>query len=111
MLQLDLNNFEDEILEASEPCIVTFKREACHLCKGLTPVMERLSHRYKYKFAIIDCDGQPELINLFEVEGVPTVFVFIDGNGSEVEYPEHPNMISGYSEAYLIRFLEEIKNV
>ena len=45
-------------------------------------------------------------MDVFDVDGVPTVFLFSEGDGKEIEYPKYPNPISGYSEDYLVDYLE-----
>ena len=108
MVNLTLNNFEKEIINSAKPCIVAFKSDGCHLCTGLAPVLLKLRRRYikKFKFAIINVDLQEALADIFNVEGVPTMFIFVNGDGKEIEYPSNPSLVSGYSEKYLIDYLE-----
>jgi thioredoxin 1 len=108
MLELTLENFEEEILNSVNPCMVTFKNESCHLCRGLTVVLGSLVRKYdgRAKFATVDSFEQDELTKLFGVDGVPTIFLFVDGDAREIPYPEVPSHLSGYSEKYLISFLD-----
>jgi thioredoxin 1 len=110
MVELTLENFEDEVLNSSMPVLVAFKHDNCHLCRGLNTVLWRLSYKYneRVKFAIIDSIDQDHLTDLFEVGGVPTVFLFTNGDGREIEYPERPSSLSGYSDNYLINFLDDV---
>jgi thioredoxin-like negative regulator of GroEL len=103
-----LENFEDDVLESPIPCIVTFKSDSCHLCAGLRSVLVRLERRYegRVKFLTVDTFEEEGLAELFNVDGVPTVFLFNNGDGMEVTYPKAPSPFSGYSEEYLINFLE-----
>jgi len=110
MLELTLEDFEEEILNSINPCLVVFKNERCHLCRGLTVILGSLVKKYdgKAKFATVDSLEQEELTNLFGVDGVPTIFLFIDGDAREIPYPEIPSHLSGYSEKYLIDFLDAV---
>ena len=110
MLELTLENFEEEILNSLKPCLVTFKHDHCHLCRGLSSVLGHLGYKYgeQFKFAYIDSFAQEHLRSMFDVEGVPTVFLFMGGDAIEVEYPEKPSPMSGYSEKYLTNFLDRV---
>ena len=113
MIVLTLDNFEREILDSAKPCVVAFKSEGCHLCVGLTRILFRVERRYekKFKFAVIDSALEQEIFKMFGVFGVPTVFLFINGDGMEIPYPDDPCPFSGYSEEYLHEHLEaELKN-
>tara|TARA_R110000824_G_scaffold209862_1_gene395731 strand:- start:711 stop:1061 length:351 start_codon:yes stop_codon:yes gene_type:complete len=106
---LTLENFEDEILNCFKPCVVTFKSSSCHLCKGLSQVVYRLKMRYgeHFKFGSVETFSEEEITDLFDIDGVPTVFLFINGDGREIPYPDNPSIWSGYSEEYLVEYLEE----
>jgi len=108
--QVSVETFEEEILEAPVPCVVVFKREGCHLCQGLDRVLPRIQQRYGrgLKISTIDSFEEEHLVDLFEVDGVPTIFLFISGDGQEIPYPDSPSPFSGYSEEYLIGHLDKI---
>ena len=110
MIELTLENFEKEILNSTIPCVVAFKHGNCHLCRGLSVVLKSLSQRYdkQIKFVTIDTLDQTQLTDLFNVEGVPTIFLFIEGDGVEIQYPSRPSPMSGYSENFLINFLSDV---
>ena len=112
MLELTLENFEEEVLNFAGVCLVAFKHGGCHLCRGLSQVLERLKHRYgkQVKFATIDTLDQKYITNFFDVDGVPTIFLFIDGDGTEMEYPDSPSSSSGYSEKYVVGLLNDVLN-
>jgi|7_EtaG_2_1085326.scaffolds.fasta_scaffold157266_2 thioredoxin 1 len=109
MIKLTRENFEQEILNSSNPCVVTFKSDGCHLCRGLTGVLSRLESKYNrnIKFAIIDSADDEGLSNIFEVEGVPTMFLFIGGDAQEIPYPDAPSLVTGYHEDDLQDYLQE----
>ena len=103
-----LNNFEGEILESSRPCVVKFSNEGCHLCVNLEPVCERLAGDYgdRYKFYDVNTFEEKKLTEIFSDEGVPTIYVFRDGNATEIPYPKSPDEKTGYSEQYLRDYLD-----
>ncbi len=108
-----VDNFEDQILESPIPCVVVFKNEGCHLCRGLNKVIPRLKAKYdrRYRFAYVDTHQEEGLSEIFNVEGVPTIFMFVNGDGHEIPYPENPDAFSGYSETYLMNYLDALRNV
>ncbi len=108
MIQLRPDNIEEEILNSSKMCVVTFKSSGCHLCRGLNKVIFKLRRKYfkDYKFAEVDVDTQENLAQIFKVDGVPTMFVFKDGDAAEIPYPDDPNLVSGYHEGGVVEFLD-----
>ena len=108
MKRLNLNNFRPEILESSKPCLVLFKNTGCGLCDALLPVLFRIKAKYgmKVKLGYVETSDQEDLAELFEITGVPTLFFFRHGDATEVEYPSRPDMNSGYSEEYIIDYLD-----
>ena len=110
MVELTLENFEEEVLNSSRDYIVTFKSNGCHLCRGLVRVVFKLRRKYigSFKFGHVDIGQQSDLAEIFDVGGVPTMFLFKSGDGVEIPYPENPSIFSGYSEGYLIKYLDGI---
>lgn len=112
MIILTLENFEREILESEKPCVVSFKSDGCHLCLGLARVLFGLERRYgkRLKFGVVDLKAEAEIFEVFDIDGVPTVFMFESGDGVEIPYPETPSLLSGYSEEYLTKYFEVFLN-
>ncbi len=78
-------NFEQEVLKSDLPVLVDFYAEWCGPCKMLTPILDELSEEYKGKWKIgkVDIDEAPELAGKYQVQSVPTLKFF--KNGEEVE--------------------------
>mgnify|MGYP003628936201 CR=1 FL=1 len=112
MIILTLENFEREILESEKPCIVSFKSDGCHLCLALTRMLFGLKKRYgnKFKFGVVDIGTAPEIFEVFDIDGVPTMFLFEAGDGIEIPYPRNPSPSTGYSEEYLTKYFEVFLN-
>ena len=108
MRRLTIDNFQDQILESSKPCMVLFKRDSCHLCSGLVPVLFRINKRYgdRLKIGYVDADIEEGLAELFGIDGVPTIYFFLKGDAIEIEYPERPSPFSGYTEEGLVDYME-----
>jgi len=81
MLQLNKNNFEEEVVKSDIPVIIDFWAEWCPPCKMMGPVFEELSHEYggKLKFAKADVQENQELAGKFGIRGIPCLLVLKKG--------------------------------
>ena len=107
MVYLTPYNFEDEILESDVPCLIKFSNRGCPLCLGMEDVYQALYSKYgsRIKFGTVDTEVNPDLSEVFDIDGVPTIFFFDQGDAEEVPYPEDPHPYSGYGQQYLINYL------
>jgi|TARA_R110000851_G_scaffold214302_1_gene366946 thioredoxin 1 len=98
-----VNNFEKEILNSTKACVVLFSSEFCHLCVMLKPVFEKLAEEYNnIKFFTVDTLEEERLTKIFSDSGVPTIYFFVKGDATEIEYPSDED--TGYSEESLRTF-------
>ena len=110
MKRLTIENFRDEIIECARPCLVLFKNKHCGLCDGMISVMFRIKAAYgsKVKIGYVETTQEEGVSDMFEIEGVPTLFFFRDGDGVELEYPARPDIYSGYSEKHVRDHLDKL---
>lgn len=85
MLELNQDNFEDEVIKNDLPVIVDFWAEWCGPCKQIAPVFGKLSSDYngKLKFAKLNVEGNRGISEKHEVRAIPCLAVF--NKGKEVE--------------------------
>ena len=75
------NNFQD-LLSQNELVLVDFFATWCNPCKMLSPIIDKLSQKYsdKLKIVKVDIDEQSDLAMQYNVQSVPTVILFKNGN-------------------------------
>jgi thioredoxin 1 len=74
-------NFNQEVLESSEPVLVDFWAEWCMPCKRLAPTIEKIAASYqgKVKVGKLDTDSNREVAMKFKINAIPTVILFHKG--------------------------------
>lgn len=77
--------FRTVVLEARQPVLVDFFATWCGPCKAQAPMIDKLSQDYKGKvlFVRVDGDRSPELMRANQVNGFPTVVLFLGGRERE----------------------------
>ena len=73
--------FESSVKSSALPVLVDIFTEWCPPCKMLGPIIEKLSEQYKGKveFFKMDLDKNPKTGDLFGVDRIPTVVLFVNG--------------------------------
>ena len=81
MLELNGENFEQEVVKSEMPVIVDFWASWCGPCKMLTPVFEEVSKDYegKLKFAKVSTEEFPNVAQQNNITGIPCLIIFKDG--------------------------------
>ena len=82
---VDEGNFQNEVLNSSEPVLVDFSAVWCQPCKMLDPVVKQLAGEWdgKVKVVKIDADENPSLVMQYGVMGIPTLMLFKGGDVKE----------------------------
>jgi len=83
--EIDEGTFDNEVLTAPEPVLVDFSAVWCGPCKMLDPIVEDLANEWsgKVKVVKLDVDHAPGIAMKYQVLGVPTLMLFIDGETRE----------------------------
>jgi len=77
--------FQTEVLNASQPVIVDFTAVWCGPCKMLEPVVKELAAEWQDKAKVVklDVDHNANIAMQYQVMGVPTLMLFVDGEPKE----------------------------
>jgi thioredoxin 1 len=83
--EIDESTFESEVLTGPDPVLVDFSAVWCGPCKMLDPIVEELASEWtgKVKAVKLDVDHSPGVAMQYQVMGVPTLMLFVDGESRE----------------------------
>ena len=76
------DNFEQEVLNSSDPVLVDYWAEWCGPCKMIAPILDEIADEYtgKIKIAKLNIDDNPQTPPKYGIRGIPTLMLFKNGN-------------------------------
>lgn len=75
------SNFEQEVLQSSQPVLVDLWAAWCGPCRLIAPMVEELAGSYqgKVKIGKLNVDDYPQIAGQFRVMNIPTLLLFKGG--------------------------------
>jgi len=78
--QVDLTDFNQEVLEAEGLVLVDFGATWCAPCKKQLPILEKFAeHNSHVKVVKVDIDNSPDISNKYNIKSVPSLILFERG--------------------------------
>ncbi|TYB31692.1 MAG: thioredoxin [Candidatus Mcinerneyibacterium aminivorans] len=82
-INIEENNFEEEVLDFEGLVVIDFWAEWCNPCKIFGPLFEEVSKNYKdnerVKFCKVNIDKLKEVSVEYDIMSIPTVMFVKDG--------------------------------
>ena len=79
------SSFEDLLSSSDIPVLVDFYATWCGPCQMMTPILEQVGATLRDRLQVvkIDTDKYPNLASKYQVEALPTLVLFKDGEPAE----------------------------
>ena len=79
-VNINLNNFSQEVLSSDKPVLLDFWAPWCGPCRMVVPMVEQIAaERPDVKVGKINIDEEFELARQFGISSIPTLVVMKDG--------------------------------
>ena len=79
-ININKNNFQNEVVNSDKPVLLDFWAPWCAPCRMVVPIIEEIAgERPDIKVGKINVDEQPELASKFGIMSIPTLVVMKNG--------------------------------
>jgi len=85
IFDVTVQDFQTIIAQGSvnKPVLAVFWSSQCTICRSLLPLLEQLQREHDNGFTLakINCETEQQIVQHFEIKSVPTVYMFVNGQG------------------------------
>jgi len=79
-IDVNKNNFEQEVMQSEKPVLLDFWAPWCGPCRMVVPIVEQIAEENPdIKVVKVNVDENPELASRFRVMTIPSLFVIKNG--------------------------------
>ena len=81
MIDLNDQNFKEEVLESDKPVLVDMYTNWCPPCKVIAPMVEKIAEDYQEKIKVgkLNVDEARGTAMTYSIEAIPTLIIFKQG--------------------------------
>lgn len=81
MLEVNQENFEQEVLKSDIPVVIDLWAPWCAPCRMISPIFEQLGPNFdgKVKMVKMDIDQSPDIAAKYNISSIPTFLAFRGG--------------------------------
>ena len=81
VLEIDEQNFKEEVLESEKPVLIDFFATWCGPCKMMSPIIDEIAKEVgnDVKVGKVDVDENQELAIKYDVMSIPTIIIVKNG--------------------------------
>jgi thioredoxin 1 len=78
-------NFQNEVLDQTQPVLVDFYTQSCPHCKTMAPILVQIAQEYSSNLKVVKVDimDNPQIAHKYEINGVPAFMLFENGKAVE----------------------------
>ena len=100
--QITAAEWQEKVLDATEPVLVDFFATWCGPCKMIAPILDEVSQAYKDKLQIakMNVDENRDIPAKFGIRGIPTLMLFKGGQLAATK-------VGAMSKAQLTAFIDQ----
>ncbi len=80
-VELNSSGFDEEVMKETIPTVVDFWAPWCGPCQMVSPILAEIASSYpgRIKIVKVNTDENPELAQRYNIQGIPTMILFLDG--------------------------------